>query len=82
MDVREKPTAPIPRVDAIGIVQYPAGYSAAPRQYAPSLRVVATAVLIIFALVVVVTTGVSFGQYCLTSDGGDWSQLTPWLERH
>jgi hypothetical protein len=38
-------------------------------------RVVATAVLAIFALVVTVTTVVSLGSYCLTSDGSNASGL-------
>jgi hypothetical protein len=38
-------------------------------------RTVALVVLLVFGLVVVTTTVVSLGRYCLTSDGGDTRQL-------
>ncbi|MEL7372653.1 MAG: hypothetical protein AAFN74_27250 [Myxococcota bacterium] len=60
-----------PSVNPIGIVSYPEDYTAAPRAYGAWMRTTATAVLIVFAIVVTVTTGVSLGAYCLTSDGGN-----------
>ena len=68
-----------PTVDPIGIVRYPKGYAAAPRRYSAGLRGLASLLLIVFAVVVTVTTGVSLGRYCLTSDGGDTAALAPWL---
>lgn len=71
---------PTPQVDPIGIVRYPGDYSAPPRTYPPWLRVMAAMLLVIFATVVVVSTGISIGTYCLTSDGADFTALRPWLD--
>ncbi|MEM7678573.1 MAG: hypothetical protein AAF449_21505 [Myxococcota bacterium] len=64
-----------PTVNPIGIVNYPQDYSARPRTYGGWMRTTATAVLIVFAVVVTVTTGVSLGAYCLTSDAGNTHAL-------
>ena len=69
-----------PSVDPIGIVQYPDGFTAPPRQYSSSLRVISGLVLAVFAVVVIVSTGVSLGAYCLTSDGANTATLQPWLD--
>jgi len=74
------PTA-TPRVDPTGRVQYPEGYVGRPRRYGTGTRALAWALLLIFVAVVVVTTGISLGRYCLTSDGGDLRHLTPWLSQ-
>ncbi len=71
---------PGPTVDPLGIVRYPTGYAGAPRAYGPGLRLGAAALLVVFALVVVVSTGVSLGRYCLTSDGANVSRLAPWID--
>ena len=65
----------LPRVDAIGIVRYPPGYQPSARQRSPILRLVAGVMLMVFLVVVVVTTAISLGRYCLTSDGADTSAL-------
>ena len=75
----ELPPPSGPRVDPIGIVRYPEGFEATPRVYGRRLKTTAVVMLVIFSLVVVVTTGVSLGRYCLTSDGADVSGLVPWL---
>lgn len=60
----------LPRIDPVGIVRYPEGYEGAPRAYSRGLRAVTLAVLVAFALVMVVTTGLTLGRYCLTTDAG------------
>lgn len=72
------PTA-TPRVDPTGRVHYPEGYVGHPRRYGTWTRALALAMLLIFGGVVIVTTGISLGRYCLTSDAGDLTSLTPWL---
>jgi len=72
---REDPTMELPRVNPIGLTEIPSGFQARRRRYSLMARVVATAVLAIFALVVTVTTVVSLGSYCLTSDGSNASGL-------
>ena len=61
----------LPRVNAVGVVEHPDGYEVTPRGYPAWLRTVAVAVLATFVLVVLVTSAVTLGAYCLTSDGGD-----------
>jgi len=39
------------------------------------MRVAAAAVIVVFALVATVTTVVSVGRYCITSDGGNTADL-------
>jgi hypothetical protein len=39
------------------------------------VRIAAAAVVVIFAVVATVTTVVSVGRYCLTSDGGNTAAL-------
>lgn len=68
-----------PHVDPIGLVRYPTDYEGRPRRYSKGLRLVAFMVLVVFAGVVVVTTGVSLGAYCLTSDAGNYAALADWL---
>ena len=65
----------IPRVNPIGLTEIPPGFQARRRRYSLTARVVATAVIVVFALVATVTTVVSLGSYCLTSDGSNASRL-------
>lgn len=64
-----------PRVNPIGLTEIPPGIQARRRRYSLIACVVATAVLTVFILVVTVTTVVSLGSYCLTSDGSNISGL-------
>ena len=65
----------LPRVNPIGLTEIPPGFQARRRRYSLTARMVATAVIIVFTLVVTVTTVVSLGSYCLTSDGSNTSGL-------
>jgi len=65
----------LPRVNGIGLTEWPDDYSAAPRSLPASVRLLAAAVLILFSFAVVSTTVFSAGGYCLTSDGGDTRDL-------
>jgi len=65
----------VPRINPIGLTEYPPEFSAAPRRNPLWLRILATVVLVLFGLAVVSTTIVSVGRYCLTSDGGDTREL-------
>jgi hypothetical protein len=65
----------LPRVSPVGLTEIPPGFRARRRRYSLMARVVATAVLALFALVATVTTVVSLGSYCLTSDGSNASGL-------
>ena len=53
----------------MGLTRRPEGYVATPRDYSRGQRAVATLSLTAFATVVVATTVLSLGAYCLTSDG-------------
>lgn len=69
----------LPRVDPVGLVEVPEGYTARPRRLPLPLRLVAAGVLLAFGLVGTVTTVVSLGRYCLTSDATSPSPLqTRW----
>ena len=63
----------IPRVNPIGILESPLGGS--PRQISRGVRALASIVLVIFTLATVITTVVSLGAYCLTTEPGDVRQL-------
>jgi hypothetical protein len=57
----------IPRVNPVGIVEYPPAYAAAPRAYAAGIRLAAAVIAGAFMAVSVGTTVYSLGIYCLTS---------------
>ncbi|MFQ5848547.1 MAG: hypothetical protein ACE5IQ_12865 [Candidatus Methylomirabilales bacterium] len=65
----------LPQVDPPGCTEILPGFQARRRRYACTARVVATAVLAVFVLVATVTTVISLGSYCLTSDGSNASGL-------
>ena len=60
----------IPRVDPIGILERPAE-SAERRPASRRARVLAAILLALFTFATVVTTVVSAGAYCLTTEPGD-----------
>lgn len=60
----------VARVNPIGLVEYPAGYSCRPQSYSISWRLATILVLAVFLVVGVTTTVASFGFYCLTSQAG------------
>lgn len=65
----------IPRINPVGIVEHPEGYAATPRRYPLWLRGLVFVLLLVFGGVTVVTTVVSLGTYCLTTNGGDVRNL-------
>lgn len=60
----------LPRVSPIGILEPGDNDAASPRVYPKALRILALVLLGIFLAVVVVTTSLSLGSYCLTTDAG------------
>ena len=64
-----------PRVNPVGLAEIPPSFQPRRRRYSLMARVVATALVVVFTLVVAVTTVVSLGAYCLTSDGSNTSGL-------
>ena len=64
-----------PRVDPVGLVEHPAGFVAAPRPRPLRRRIAAAVVLLAFLSVSVVTTALSAGRYCLTSEATSPSPL-------
>lgn len=72
---REDRTMELPRVNPVGLAEISAGFQARRRRYSRTARVLATAVLALFVLVVTVTTVVSLGAYCLTLDASNTSGL-------
>ena len=60
----------VPRVNPIGLVERPAGYTTRVRRYPGSLRLAASLVLAAFLVVGITTTVTSVGRYCLTSHAG------------
>ncbi|MFN0151207.1 MAG: hypothetical protein ACKVU1_10945 [bacterium] len=65
----------VPRVNPVGVVEYPKGYVRVRSTLPAPARIVAWVALIAFAVVGVVTTVASVGRYCLTSDAGDTAEL-------
>jgi len=64
-----------PRVNPVGVVETPNGYSRTPRRLPRPLRIAAAALLLTFAVVVTATTVRSLGRYCLTSQASAASPL-------
>ncbi|MEZ4387193.1 MAG: hypothetical protein R3D98_06370 [Candidatus Krumholzibacteriia bacterium] len=64
-----------PSVDPVGLTTAPPGDVAFSRRPSRLLRLVAAAMVLLFAVTVVTTSVVSMGGYCLTSDGGDTRDL-------
>lgn len=60
----------VPRVSPIGIFEPGENTSASARSYPRSLRLAALVVVGVFVAVVVVSTSLSLGAYCLTTDAG------------
>ncbi len=60
-----------PRVNPIGLLESPADFAASPRRFSRPLRLLAGALLAIFLAATVVSSVVSLGRYCLTTDAAD-----------
>ncbi len=70
-----------PRINPVGIVEYPEGYESHARGFSRPLRFFAGLLLVLFFAATVVTGALSVGAYCLTSDGGDTRALRQGIER-
>jgi len=64
-----------PRVNPIGILETPSELDSAPRRFSGRLRLLAGLLLALFFLGTVVTTVISFGRYCSTTDAVDTRAL-------
>ena len=73
--ILEGPILEGPSPNAVGVLEYPEGYEASPRTYSRGLRWGALFFLALFFGVTVITSAISLGAYCLTSDGGDGRAL-------
>jgi len=68
MDGRQgRPALEAPRVNPVGVLETPGGFSATPRRYSAVVRALALTVLVAMTAVILVTTAYSLGRYCLTS---------------
>jgi hypothetical protein len=67
----------LPRVNPIGLFETPPDFPAAPRRFSRRSRLLAAALLLLFLGATLVTTTVSLGRYCLTSDAADTRALHP-----
>ena len=73
----------LPKVNAVGLIEYPEEYVALPRQPASrGRRLLAGLFLLVFLAATVFSTAWSLGGYCLTSDGGDTRALAHGLSAH
>ncbi len=70
-----------PRINPVGIVEYPDDYEARPRGFSRPIRFFASLLLLFFFAATVITGAVSLGDYCSTSDGGDTRALREGVER-
>jgi hypothetical protein len=64
-----------PYVNAVGLTEYPQEFSGRARRVSLRLRLLAAMLIFVFGFVVVSTSVISIGNYCLTSDGGDTRDL-------
>ena len=70
-----------PRVNPVGILETEPDFVSSPRRYPLRLRLLTGLILALFLGLAVVTTVVSFGGYCLTTDAADTRAL-PGPSRH
>ena len=71
----------LPRVNPVGIVEYPDGYAPPPRRLSRRRRLAVAVLLLFFAAATIGTAVLSLGAYCLTSQGADTRALQEILER-
>jgi len=64
-----------PRVNPVGLLETPPDLASAPRRFSRPLRLLAGLLLVLFLLGTMVTTVVSLGRYCLTTDSTDTRAL-------
>jgi hypothetical protein len=57
-----------PRVNPIGLLETPPDLTATPRRFSRPLRLLAGLLLVLFLMGTLVTTVVSLGRYCMTTD--------------
>ena len=57
-----------PRVNPIGLLETPPDLVSAPRRFSRPLRLLAGLLLVLFLMGALVTTVVSLGRYCMTTD--------------
>lgn len=69
-------TGSTPRVHPVGLLERSEEPSASPRRFSRSQRFAAMIFVVLFLLVTVVTTVVSLGRYCLTTDAADTRALS------
>jgi len=67
----------LPHANPVGIAVTPEGFSQRPRRYGSALRIAAGLLIGAFLAVVCVTTAVSLGEYCLTTDTENTAGLPP-----
>ena len=67
----------LPHANPVGIAVTPEGFSQRPRCYGSAVRIAAGLLLGTFLAVVCVTTAVSLGKYCLTTDAENTTSLPP-----
>ncbi|MFL6236245.1 MAG: hypothetical protein ACJ76N_24145 [Thermoanaerobaculia bacterium] len=70
-----------PRINPVGLLETPADLDTAPRRFSRPLRLLAGLLLVLFLLGTMVTTVVSLGRYCLTTDSTDTRDLPSKGER-
>jgi len=61
----------LPRVNPVGILEQAEEVSPSTQRFSRRLRTVAALLLVLFALITVITSTVSLGAYCLTTEPGD-----------
>lgn len=64
-----------PRVNPVGLLETPPDLASTPRRFSATLRLLASLLLVLFLLGTMVTTVISLGRYCLTTDATDTRAL-------
>ncbi|HEX3552631.1 MAG TPA: hypothetical protein VIA62_05335 [Thermoanaerobaculia bacterium] len=60
-----------PRINPVGLLETSEDFAASPRRFSRPLRLFAGALLALFLAATVVSSVVSLGRYCLTTDAAD-----------
>jgi hypothetical protein len=65
-----------PRINPVGLLETSEDFAASPRRFSRPLRLLAGALLALFLAATVVSSVVSLGRYCLTTDAADARALS------
>lgn len=69
----------VPRINPVGLLELPEDHAGTPRTHSPAWRLVVGLFLVVFFAATVLSTVLSLGAYCLSTDGANVRALAAGL---